>query len=70
MLSNGEMTQLIKMVNAKVSEAEAGSDIGERLFRWFERERMDVFSIMPIRNKFDERLKTLAGYIKKNYKLQ
>ena len=66
MFSRDEMTHLVKMVNADESDLE----IRDRLFRWFERERMDIFAVVPIADKFDERLKTLVKIIKKNFKLR
>jgi len=64
MFSRGEMGQLVKIVNSKETDLE----IRERLFNWFERERRDVFSAIPIANKFDDRLKMLAALIKKSFK--
>jgi hypothetical protein len=65
MFSKGEMVQLVKIVNGKGTDLE----IRERLFNWFERERRDVFSALPVKNKFDDRLKTVAALIKKSFKL-
>ena len=65
MFSRGEMAHLVKIVNAKGTDLE----IRERLYNWFERERRDAFSAIPIADKFDNRLKIIAGLIKKNFKL-
>jgi len=61
MFSRGEMGQLVKIANGKGTDLE----IRERLFTWFERERRDVFFAISIANKFDDKLKILAGLIKK-----
>jgi hypothetical protein len=66
MLSKSEMTHLIKMANAGGTDME----VRERFYRWIERERKDIFAVITIKNKFDECLKTLAAYIKKNYTLE
>ena len=64
MFTKTEMSQLAKIANGKGTDLE----IRERLFNWFERERRDAFSSIPIGNKFDDRLKTLAGLLKKSFK--
>jgi TnpA family transposase len=61
MFSRSEMIHLVKIANGKGTDPE----IRERLYNWFERERMDFFALVNIKNKFDERLKTLAALIKK-----
>ena len=66
MFSRGEMTHLVKMVNAAGTDLE----IRERLYNWFERERMDVFATVPIADKFDDNLKALAALIKKSIKIR
>ena len=66
MFSRNEMTHLVKMVNAGGTDLE----IRERLYNWFDRERRDVFAVVPIRDKFDDRLKALAALIKKSFKLR
>ena len=66
MFSRDEMVRLVKIVSAKGSDLE----IRERLFNWFERERRDVFSVVPIADKFDSHLKELAAFLKKNFKIQ
>lgn len=65
MFSKNEMTTLVKIVYGQGTEAE----ISERLFNWLERERLDIFSLVPIANKFDPLLKSLAALIQKNFKL-
>ena len=64
MFSRGEMTHLVKMVNAAGTDLE----IRERLYNWFERERRDIFALVPMANKSDERLKALVKVIKKSFK--
>ena len=66
MFSRSEMAHLVKIVNAKGTDLE----IRERLYAWFERERRDAFSVIPIADKFDNRLKIVAGLLKKSFKLQ
>jgi len=64
MFSRSEMAHLVKIVNAKGTDLE----IRERLYNWFERERRDAFSVIPIADKFDARLKIVAGLLKKSFK--
>ncbi|MCL2007680.1 MAG: hypothetical protein FWG77_06290 [Treponema sp.] len=66
MFSKDEMITLVKMTGAKDSDLE----IRERLYNWFERERRDIFAVIPIADKFDERLKNLLNLLKKNFKLR
>ena len=66
MFSRSEMTHLVKMVNAGGTSLETR----ERLFNWFDRERKDVFSVVPIADKFDDRLKSLVTLIKKSFKIR
>ena len=65
MFSRNEMIHLVKIVNAKVSDLE----IHENLYNWIDRERSDVFALVPIKNKFDDHLKALAALIKKSFKI-
>jgi len=65
MFSRGEMIRLVKIVNAKGTDFE----IRERLYKWFDRERKDVFATVPIKDKFDDRLKALAELLKKSFKI-
>ena len=60
------MVHLVKIVSAKGSDLE----IRERLFNWFDRERRDAFSVVPMADKFDSHLKELAAFLKKNFKIQ
>jgi hypothetical protein len=64
--SRDEMIRLVNIVNAGGSAL----DVTERLFNWLKRERSDVFHLIPIADKFDSRLKSLAVFIKKNFKLR
>jgi hypothetical protein len=64
--SKSEMTSLVKIAHADADE----SEICERLFRWIERERKDVFLLVPIYDKYDEKLKILADLIRKKFKLK
>ena len=65
MFSRDEMIHLVKIVNAKGTDLE----IRERLYRWFDRERRDVFAVVPIKGKHDIMLKSLAAQIKNSFKL-
>ena len=65
MFSRDEMIHLVKIVNAPGTSLE----IRERLYNWMDRERKDVFSVLPVKDKFDDLLKILAAVIKKNFKL-
>ena len=65
MLSRDEMVDLVKIVNLKISELE----VRELLYTWFVRERKDIFALIPMKDQFDEKLKILALYIKKSFKL-
>ena len=66
MFTRDEMIHLVKMVNAKGTDLE----IRERLYKWFDRERKDVFATVPIKDKFDDRLKALAALLKKSFKIR
>jgi hypothetical protein len=66
MFSREEIIQLVKITTAPGSAPE----IAERLFRWFERERRDIFETIPMADYFDGRLKKIAQLIKKNFKIQ
>jgi len=61
MFSRGEMTHLVKIVNGPGSDLE----IRERLYKWFERERKDIFALVNIKDKFDIRLNEMITVIKK-----
>ena len=64
MFNRGEMTHIVKIVNGPGTEIE----IRERLYKWFERERKDIFALVPMPDKFDERLKAIVALIKKSFK--
>ena len=66
MFSRDEMVRLVKIVNGPGTDLE----IRERLFNWFDRERKDIFALIPIKDKFDNHLKTLTAYIRKNFKVR
>ena len=66
MFSRSEMAQLVKIANGKGTDLE----IRERLYNWFERERRDIFAAVPMKNKFDDRLKIIAKLIKKSFSIQ
>jgi Ni,Fe-hydrogenase III component G len=66
MFTDEEMLQIVKIVSVKDSHEE----LAERLYRWFERERTDVFGIIPIKNQFDEELFKLLELIKKTFKVK
>ena len=66
MFSRSEMAHLVKIANGEGTNLE----IRERLYNWFERERRDIFSVVPIADKYDERLKALSALIKKSFSIR
>jgi hypothetical protein len=66
MFSRDEIIHLVKIVNGPGGAVE----IAERLFNWFDRERADVFALIPMKDYFDARLKKIAQTVKKNFKVQ
>jgi len=66
MFSRDEMVRLVKIANAPGTDLE----IRERLYNWFDRERKDIFALIPIADKFDDRLKAIVALIKKNFKIR
>jgi hypothetical protein len=66
MFTGEEILQLAKIASAPVDEYEKTS----ALYRWFERERRDVFGTIPIEGKTDPLLVQIAGLIKKNFKVK
>jgi len=66
MFTRNEMIHLVKIVNAKATDLE----IREHLYNWFDRERTDIFALVPIKSKFDDHLKALAALIKKSFKIR
>ena len=66
MFSKNEMARLVKIVNAVGTETE----IASRLYNWLRQERIDIFNIVPISNKSDSLLISIARLIKKNFKLK
>ena len=66
MFSRGEMVRLVKIAHGNGQDME----IRERLYNWFDRERRDVFAVLPLAGKYDDLLKALAALLKNNFKLQ
>ncbi|MDR0623081.1 MAG: hypothetical protein LBG10_01460 [Treponema sp.] len=66
MFSRDEIIRLVSIVNGPGTALETA----ERLFYWFERERADVFALIPMDDYFDGRLKKIAQVVKKNFKVQ
>jgi Ni,Fe-hydrogenase III component G len=66
MFTDEEMLQIVKIVSVKDSKEE----LADRLYRWFERERTDIFGVIPIENQFDEELFKLISLIKKTFKIK
>ena len=64
MFSRGEINHLVRIINAEGTDLE----IRERLYNWFDRERRDVFAVVPIKDKFDDNLKALVALFKKTFK--
>jgi hypothetical protein len=61
MFAKDEMIKLITIAKSEGTEL----DIKERLFNWLRRERTDLLNSAAIANKFDPKLKSLAGLLKK-----
>jgi hypothetical protein len=61
MFSREEIFILVRIVSGDGTDLE----IRERLYNWIERERRDLFATIPIRDKFDDQLKKLVTFIKK-----
>ena len=66
MFSRDEMVHMVKIANGPGTDLE----IRERLYNWFDRERKDVFAAVPIADKFDNNLKTLAGLLRTSFKVR
>ena len=66
MFARDEIIHLVKIAKAPGTDLE----IRERLYNWFERERKDIFALLPMADKFDDRLKALAALLKKNFKIR
>ena len=66
MFSKTEIVQLVNIASGPGSSLE----IKERIYNWFRRERTDFFGIVPIADKFDDRLKELAALFKKSFKVR
>jgi hypothetical protein len=64
--TKAEMTAMAKIAWC----AESDLEIRDRLFRWLYNERRDIFKLVPIKDKFDDKLKTLVALIKKSFKLR
>ena len=66
MFSRNEMVQLVKIANGE------GTDTGirARLYSWFDRERTDVFAVVPISGKSDPKLTALAEILRNTFKLR
>ena len=61
MFSKEEMIKLVTIAGGEGTDLE----IKERLFNWLSRERTDLLRSAGIANKFDNKLKSLAGLLKK-----
>ena len=61
MFSKEELQKLLTIAGSKGTDVE----IKERLFNWFARERTDLLRSAAIANKFDNKLKSLAGLLRK-----
>jgi len=66
MFTGDEMMKLVKIANSKGTDLE----IRERLYNWFDRERKDVFSVIPMADKFDKHLKEFAAHVRKRFKIR
>jgi hypothetical protein len=66
MFTDEEMLQLVKIASVKDSKEE----LAERLYRWFERERTDVFGVIPMKHQLDEELFKLLELMRKTFKIK
>ncbi|MCL2092701.1 MAG: hypothetical protein FWH12_00780 [Treponema sp.] len=64
MFSRDEMTLLVRIAHSQSTDLE----IRERIYAWFERERMDIFAVLPVKDKFDPLLKSFVSYLQSNFK--
>ena len=61
--------EMIKLVNIAAGEG-TELDIKERLYNWLSRERSDLLRSAGIAEKFDPKLASLAGLLKKTFKVR
>ncbi|MDR1418993.1 MAG: hypothetical protein LBI86_01340 [Treponema sp.] len=66
MFSRDEIITLAKIAAGPGTDLE----IRERLYRWIEKERSDLFEAMPMPDKFDARLKKLIAVLRKNFRVR
>ena len=66
MFTRNEVHHMASIVNAQVTKLE----IQDHLLKWFEAERRDIFSVLPIADKFDKRLSAIAALLKKNFRVR
>jgi hypothetical protein len=66
MFTRDEILTLTKITRSPGTDLE----IRERLYKWIERERSDLFETLPMPDKFDSRLKELAALLKKTFKVR
>jgi hypothetical protein len=66
MFTRDEILALAKITRSPGTDLE----IREHLYRWIERERSDLFEILPMPDKFDSRLKELIALLKKTFKVR
>ena len=64
MFSREEISHLVRIINGEGTDLE----IRERLYNWLDRERRDVFAVVPIKDKFDDNLKALLALFKKTFR--
>jgi hypothetical protein len=66
MFNHAEMTQLAKIASSPLSD----DDKRAGLYRWFDRERRDVFGTVPIRSPQSELLSEFAKLLNKSFKVK
>jgi hypothetical protein len=66
MFAKEEIMALVKIASGKGTDLE----IKERLFNWLARERSDLLRSAGIAAKFDKKLTSLAGLLKKTFKIR
>lgn len=66
MFSDAEMIAMVKIAQAKVTQAEAG----EHLYEWFDRERSDVFKDLELGKKGSAEYVDLVKMLRKKFSLR
>jgi hypothetical protein len=65
MFSRDEIAQMVRIVSAPVTELERQ----EHLLGWFERERPDLFSVVPVAGRQDQNVTGIAALLRKGFRI-